>query len=149
MSDLRLSDLAATEPQAPPPGHRPGATYDRLARWYDLLAGRWEESAKRKALDLLRAHVGERVLDVGCGTGREVAALGPGGRLCVVALSRAGGQNLLRRLYQWGHERFPALLDCRPIFARDALQRAGFVVGEWRLASVGTLPVEITLARAG
>lgn len=218
---------APTETEAPP-RHRPAGNYDRLSRIYDLVAGRWEERVKREALNLLDASSGERVLDVGCGTGSELAALArrssiqgpiwgldlsagmlrvarrrlarlrlldrvaliradalslplnpasldaclvcftlelfpeglmpavlggirrvlrPGGRLCAVALSRAGGPSLRRRLYEWANQQVPALLDCRPIFARPALQRAGFIVREWRLTSVGGLPVEIALAQ--
>ena len=41
------------------------------------------------------------------------------GRICVVSLSEAGGTNWMRALCEWGHERLPALLDCRPILVLD------------------------------
>ena len=52
--------------------------------------------------------------------------LRPGGRIGVVALSRAAPVSRLTRLYQRLHDRFPATLDCRPIHARLAIEAAGF-----------------------
>ncbi|MEW6567045.1 MAG: class I SAM-dependent methyltransferase [Chloroflexota bacterium] len=58
--------------------------------------------------------------------------LRPQGRLCVAALSRSGRANLIRTLYQWGHEHFPGLLDCRPILVRESLEVGRFRVVESR-----------------
>jgi ubiquinone/menaquinone biosynthesis C-methylase UbiE len=204
-------------------------TYDRISRWYDLLEGIWEERVRRLALKKLDLRVGERVLEIGCGTGhgmlelaraaglpgrayglelsprmlditrKRIAAAGfegtavllrgdathlpvkqrildavfmsfvlelfdtpeiplvlsecrrvlrPGGRICVVSLSRACGTSRMRNLYEWGHLRFPRLLDCRPIFVRRALESGGFERCDAVCDSVAGLPVELVLARS-
>jgi ubiquinone/menaquinone biosynthesis C-methylase UbiE len=69
-----------------------------------------------------------------------------GGRICVVSLSKAGGLNWIVRLYEWGHQMFPKLIDCRPLFVQKALQDAGFQIREATPTSLWGLPVEIVLA---
>jgi len=56
------------------------ANYDRLARAYELVSGRFEAPHREEGLRLLDVREGERVLEVGFGTGA-----------CVVALARAVG----------------------------------------------------------
>lgn len=56
--------------------------------------------------------------------------LKPAGRLSVVSLSREGRRSLMTRLYEWGHMRIPHVLDCRPIYAAEALKAAGYIVKE-------------------
>lgn len=51
------------------------SAYDRLSRWYDLLASRGEEKARNTGLRELAVEVGEAVLEVGCGTGSSMKAL--------------------------------------------------------------------------
>jgi ubiquinone/menaquinone biosynthesis C-methylase UbiE len=48
------------------------SNYDRLARWYDLLAGGSERELRSRALDLLAVQPGEAALDLGCGTGQAL-----------------------------------------------------------------------------
>ncbi|RJQ46434.1 MAG: methyltransferase domain-containing protein [Gaiellales bacterium] len=72
--------------------------------------------------------------------------LRPGGRVCVVALSKAGPPRLMERLYEWGHLKWPALLDCRPIYVGHSLREAAFKVRESRLSTIWGLPVETVLA---
>jgi len=72
--------------------------------------------------------------------------LRPGGHVCVVSLTKAGGRSWMRNLYESGHRRFPSLLDCRPILVRQSLERAGFALREGCVRSLAGLPVEIALA---
>lgn len=57
-------------------------SYDALSRYYDLLT-RSERAFQRRGLSLLAAEAGERVLDIGCGTGEALVdlagATGPAG----------------------------------------------------------------------
>jgi demethylmenaquinone methyltransferase/2-methoxy-6-polyprenyl-1,4-benzoquinol methylase len=75
---------------------------------------------------------------------REV--LCPAGRLCVASLSKAGQSSLMRDLYEWGHDSFPSLLDCRPIFVQAFVEGAGFQILDVTRKSLFGLPVEIVLA---
>jgi len=203
-------------------------SYDRLSRWYDLISGDSEARPRRAGLELLDAHSGENVLDIGPGTGHSLAALShsvgkagrvealdlspgmlavsrarlekdlacanvspacgdalylpyfsgafdaafssfnlelfdtpeipqvlaecrrvlrPGGRICVVSLSRAGKSQAMIKLYEWSHDRFPAFVDCRPIFVQPILEQAGFRILAVKGMSMWGLPVEIVLAQ--
>lgn len=65
--------------------------YDRLSRWYDLIAGVWEWGAQARGLRKLGVGPGETVLEIGCGTGRALvrmgARVGPSGRVCGMDIS--------------------------------------------------------------
>ncbi len=67
------------------------SSYDRLSRWYDLLAGTSEWKFVRVGLDLLEPKKGERILEIGFGTGKAVLALadavGDRGRVYGIDLS--------------------------------------------------------------
>jgi ubiquinone/menaquinone biosynthesis C-methylase UbiE len=67
------------------------AFYDRISGLYDLLADRNEAPTRNAALDLLHAAPGERILEIGFGTGqalKEIArAVGPSGKVIGVDLS--------------------------------------------------------------
>lgn len=69
------------------------------------------------------------------------------GRLCVLSLSREGGPNTLTRLYEWVHELLPQYADCRPIYAQQALQSAGFRILRAGTISLGGLQAEEVLAQ--
>jgi demethylmenaquinone methyltransferase/2-methoxy-6-polyprenyl-1,4-benzoquinol methylase len=65
-----------------------------------------------------------------------------GGRIVVVAVSKEGKQGPVVRVYEWTHRHFPNLMDCRPIFARRALEAAGFTADDTTLEHMW-VPVEI------
>jgi demethylmenaquinone methyltransferase/2-methoxy-6-polyprenyl-1,4-benzoquinol methylase len=67
------------------------------------------------------------------------------GRLGVVSLEKKDA--LACRLYEWGHERWPALLDCRPINLRKSLETGGFRVQAAKVETMWGLPVMIALGR--
>jgi ubiquinone/menaquinone biosynthesis C-methylase UbiE len=82
--------------------------YDRLSRWYDSLSGTHEARVRTQALGRLALRPGERVLEIGTGTGQALPALqravGPGGQVIALDLSfgmlmqaqrRAAGQSAL------------------------------------------------------
>lgn len=187
------------------------AYYDRLASVYDVVAEWPERAVRKRARQKLAVQPGERVLEIGIGTGTSLAAfaerlggdgvvigldlaermvarararldeLGPevrvrlvrgdasrlpfrassldalfigftlelfdtpeipvvlsecrrvlrdGGRLVVLALSKAGPRDVTTRALEWTHRHFPHLLDCRPIHVAGSLQAAGFRVVE-------------------
>ncbi len=63
------------------PKEKAKATYDRLSRWYDVLVGHMEKGPRDLGLAKLDAHEGEKVLEIGFGTG-----------YCVLALARSVGE---------------------------------------------------------
>ncbi len=67
------------------------ASYDMMSRWYDLLAGLSEKKYKDIGLDKLNVQVGEKVLEIGFGTGYCIKALalsvGDTGKVCGIELS--------------------------------------------------------------
>jgi ubiquinone/menaquinone biosynthesis C-methylase UbiE len=74
--------------------------------------------------------------------------LRPGGRLCVVAMSKEGGSTLAKGIYERMHTLFPNAVDCRPIYARAALERAGFSIAGAERESIYGLPMEIVAGRS-
>ncbi len=205
------------------------ASYNRLSRWYDLVAGSTEKKYRDRGLEKLSAQPGEKILEVGFGTGHclitlakavgpaghvtgldisdgmlaiaqerlqqeslaervdlhlgdaarldfiEVnsldgifmsftlelfdnpeiprvlqegyRALKPGGRLAVVSMTKTNPPSLAVRIYEWFHEHMPDYADCRPIFARQALEQSGFTIQDVNVSSMWGLPVEIVLGK--
>lgn len=203
------------------------ASYNRLSRWYDMIAGSTEQKYRDWGLEKLLAQPGERILEIGFGTGhclvslaRSVGASGrvigldisdgmlaiakerleqeglndrvdlhlgdaasldfipansldgvfmsftlelfdnpeiprvlqechrilkPGGRLAVVSMTKTNPPGLPVRIYEWFHEHMPNYADCRPIFARQALEGNGFNIRDVSTSSMWGLPVEIVL----
>ncbi|MFC1998359.1 class I SAM-dependent methyltransferase [Chloroflexota bacterium] len=69
-----------------------------------------------------------------------------GGRIGIVAMSKCKDTPVIR-LYEWLHKKWPAYLDCRPIYVEKAIVEAGFVVQNQRSESLFGLPLEIVVAR--
>jgi len=202
-------------------------SYDRMSGWYDLLSGPAERKYKETGLRLLDVKTGEKVLEIGYGTGECILALArsagssgkvfgidlsegmhsiarskiekvglkervellcgdaaalpfcedsvdaifcsftlelfdtpeipvvlrqcrrvlsPGGRICVVVMSKREKSSLVVKVYEWAHENLQRYADCRPIYARDSLEEAGFVIVSTSEMSMFGLPVDIILA---
>jgi len=69
------------------------------------------------------------------------------GRLVIVSLSKDDPLPLIGRIYETLHNRYPLLLDCRPIPAQELLEKAGFEIQEVIKPSMWGLPVIILDAR--
>lgn len=69
-----------------------------------------------------------------------------GGRLVVVSVSRTEPANPMVRVFEWTHRHFPNLLDCRPIYARQAVEAAGFEIITSAVRHMW-VPVEVVLSR--
>ena len=80
--------------------------YDRIGGVYDLLSGPWEGPVRAAALRLLDVCPGERVLEIGAGTGPALPVLaracGPQGRLVGLDLSPGMLRVADRRLRRLG-----------------------------------------------
>jgi ubiquinone/menaquinone biosynthesis C-methylase UbiE len=205
------------------------ASYNRLSRWYDVIAGSTEKKYRDWGLGKLSAQTGERILEIGFGTGHCLVALAravgptgsvvgvdisdgmlaitrdrlqreglnewvdlhlgdaakldfieagsldgvfmsftlelfdnpeiprvlmechrilkPGGRLAVVSMTKTNPPGMAVRIYEWFHEYMPDYADCRPIFARQALEESGFTIRDVDVSSMWGLPVEIVLGK--
>jgi demethylmenaquinone methyltransferase/2-methoxy-6-polyprenyl-1,4-benzoquinol methylase len=71
--------------------------------------------------------------------------LHPAGRIVVVGMSKAGTRDPLVNIFEWTHKHFPKFLDCRPIYVRRALEKAGFAISKAVVKHMW-IPVEIILA---
>ena len=82
------------------------AAYDRMSPWYDALAGSSEAAYVDAGLRKLEAEEGERILEIGFGTGRALVSLarsvGRAGRVYGVDLSEGMARQAKRRLQDTG-----------------------------------------------
>lgn len=104
------------------PVHRPvaraRATYDRVAAVYDLAENPFEYRARDQAVRMLAVRPGERVLEIGPGTGHALAALassaGPSGKVAGIDLSGrmlGRARRRVRRVTRAGHAARAALIQ--------------------------------------
>jgi demethylmenaquinone methyltransferase/2-methoxy-6-polyprenyl-1,4-benzoquinol methylase len=77
-------------------------SYDRMSRWYDALASSSEWRYTRRGLAMLNPQPGERVLEIGFGTGNALLALGkrvgPSGLVAGIDISEGMLKVALRKL---------------------------------------------------
>lgn len=67
-TEIRISRVQRSKAEAK-------AAYDRMSRWYDVLAGSSERDLVRLGLEKLAAAEGEFVLEIGFGTGHALVTL--------------------------------------------------------------------------
>ena len=72
--------------------------------------------------------------------------LKPGGRLVVVSLSKDQPLGLMGRVYEFFHDKFPGLADCRPIPVKHLIEENGFLIQESYAYTMWGLPVGIISA---
>ncbi len=199
--------------------------YDRLSRWYDWFSS-GEHRITKHGLNLLDVQPGEKILEIGFGTGHALLDLAEatgetgtvdgidispgmfsigckrvkhsdlskiislrlgdatrlpypdrqfqvafmsftmelfdpkliavvlaecrrvlqhGGRLGIVSLVKK--DNRAVDIYEWFHFHFPKVIDCRPIFIHEFLEKAGFEVVQAMEEKLWGLPVEAVVAK--
>lgn len=79
--------------------------------------------------------------------GQCQSVLRANGRIAIVSMAKKAGTAV--RIYEWFHEKWPAAIDCRPIYPQVHLTEAGFEVCDVTSMSMWGLPVEIVLAKTG
>lgn len=68
-----------------------------------------------------------------------------GGRLGVSSLSKAEGEGIPLRIYEWAHNKWPRHIDCRPIYVSNSLSEAGFRVETVERFKMVGLPVAVAI----
>ncbi len=81
-------------------------TYDRYSRWYDWISGSFERKYAEAGVAKLTVQQGERVLEIGYGTGHMLIALakqvGPTGKVVGIDISKGMYEIALKRLQKSG-----------------------------------------------
>ena len=126
--------------------------YDRISTAYDLVADAGERACRDQGLTALNAAPGERVLEVGFGTGHALAAMslavGPTGHVCGIDIS-SGMLAVARRTVvgtRAGRVSF-ALDDARSLCFRDAVFDAAFMSFTLELFESADIPVVLAEIR--
>jgi ubiquinone/menaquinone biosynthesis C-methylase UbiE len=65
-------------------------------------------------------------------------------RIVVVGMSKAGPKDPLVNVFEWTHQHFPKIVDCRPIYVRRVLEDARFTIRK-ALTKHMWIPVETIL----
>jgi ubiquinone/menaquinone biosynthesis C-methylase UbiE len=71
--------------------------------------------------------------------------LKPDGRLGIVALKKEDCRAI--HIYEWFHKKMPALVDCRPIYAKESIEDVGFHIVKNKKMTMWGLPLSIILAK--
>jgi demethylmenaquinone methyltransferase/2-methoxy-6-polyprenyl-1,4-benzoquinol methylase len=71
--------------------------------------------------------------------------LRPGGRMVVASMTKRDAHGVVVRAFEWTHRHFPNFLDCRPIYVRQVIEKAGFKVSK-TIRMRMWVPVAIVLA---
>ena len=73
--------------------------------------------------------------------------LKPGGRLCIVSMSKKIQSGIMVKLYEWSQKNFNKYIDCRPIYVEQSIRDSGFIISSVTEMSMFGLPVDIVLAK--
>jgi demethylmenaquinone methyltransferase/2-methoxy-6-polyprenyl-1,4-benzoquinol methylase len=92
------------------------SNYDRLSRWYDFLSGSSERPARLRGLQMLDIRTGDRILEIGCGTGESLSVLDS----CVGSTGKVFGLDLSTGM----------LGAAKDKVKRFALSNVGFIQGD-------------------
>jgi ubiquinone/menaquinone biosynthesis C-methylase UbiE len=111
--------------------------YNRLARWYDLLAGSSEARLRGRGLAALEVRNGERVLEVGFGTGQALVPLAR----AVGELGRVYGIDISDRMVERAQHR----VEAAGLEARVELVRGDAVELPWPAAGFDAAFLSFTL----
>lgn len=78
--------------------------------------------------------------------GECARVLSNAGRFGLVAMAEENHPGMMSRIYGWAHQRFPEVIDCRPIQVKVVLEDAGFYIKETNVVAMWGLPVGVILA---
>jgi demethylmenaquinone methyltransferase/2-methoxy-6-polyprenyl-1,4-benzoquinol methylase len=145
------------------------SNYDRLSRWYDLLAAGGERRAQAAGLQMLPVQPGDMVLEIGSGTGGALLALagstGEAGRAIGLDLSRGMLGQAAAKLHKSGLSHRAALVRgdalqlpfqsaaCDAVFISFTLELfspdeiANVLVECWRVLKSGGVVCAVALDR--
>jgi len=122
--------------------------YDRISRYYDMIAGTFERKYAQTALDLLCVAGGEYVLEIGIGTGHCLKSMtwlvGKQGRACGIDISDGMLQVSKKRL---GSTAEPCCGDAARLPYRDDAFDAVFMSFTLELFDTPEIPIVLSEIR--